>query len=352
MAYVFLGCICVGVVWGGVLCENCIVDANAIKKQQLMVVVCFFFFVVLTGLPLNTAEGRTTGLRAAAPMVASIRDRVLRGEYTRQLAGWLGMDEGTVRHAVISAARMRPVQTRNTARFEGTADHRPGRPEAMHPGRAESSSPSAGQLQSGWPGQTESGLLGRMKPEAPDQMPPALSPRNALRDPIERVEREALGIYLQLPGLAGAAQMDELPSQTFTVPIHRRVHDAIRAAGGAAAYESRVNELISNGLAIDKAEGDAAGWYVQHVIDQADDVVARAVAQLAVESLPESRVDRLERYVWGIAVSLIRQGITRQIGDVRSRLQRTSPDDPQYSTLFSRLMELEEQRRACEAQIE
>ena len=24
----------VGVVWGGVLCENCIVDANAIKKQQ------------------------------------------------------------------------------------------------------------------------------------------------------------------------------------------------------------------------------------------------------------------------------------------------------------------------------
>lgn len=307
---------------------------------------------VLTGLPLNTAEGRTTGLRAAAPMVASIRDRVLRGEYTRQLAGWLGMDEGTVRHAVVSAARMRPVQTRNTARFEGTADHRPGRPEAMHPGRAESSSPSAGQLQSGWPGQTESGQLGRMKLEAPDQMPPALSPRNALRDPIKRVEREALGIYLQLPGLAGAAQMDELPSQTFTVPIHRRVHDAIRAAGGAAAYESRVNELISNGLAIDKAEGDAAGWYVQHVIDQADDVVARAVAQLAVESLPESRVDRLERYVWGIAVSLIRQGITRQIGDVRSRLQRTSPDDPQYSTLFSRLMELEEQRRACEAQIE
>ena len=33
-------------VWGGVLCENCIVDANAIKKQQF-VVVCFSFFVVL-----------------------------------------------------------------------------------------------------------------------------------------------------------------------------------------------------------------------------------------------------------------------------------------------------------------
>ena len=33
--------------WGGVLCENCIVDANAIKNNNLMVVVCFFFFVVL-----------------------------------------------------------------------------------------------------------------------------------------------------------------------------------------------------------------------------------------------------------------------------------------------------------------
>ena len=35
-------------VWGGVLCENCIVDANAIKIATIIiVVVCFFFFVVL-----------------------------------------------------------------------------------------------------------------------------------------------------------------------------------------------------------------------------------------------------------------------------------------------------------------
>ena len=35
-------------VWGGVLCENCIVDANAIKIMTIIiVVVCFFFFVVL-----------------------------------------------------------------------------------------------------------------------------------------------------------------------------------------------------------------------------------------------------------------------------------------------------------------
>ena len=268
---------------------------------------------VLTGLPLNSAEGRTAGLRAAAPMVASIRDRVLRGEYTRQLAGWLGMDEGTVRRAVLSSGR-RPASGRRT---EG-GQRRPN-----------------GGAQDGQ-----------------ERPAPVLAPRATVRDPVERVEREALGIYLQLPGLAGPAQMDELPSQTFTVPVHRRVHEAIRAAGGAASYDKRVAELSAKGVPLEKAEEAAAGWYVERVIENADDVVGRAVAQLAVETLPESRPDRVERYVWGIAVSLIRQGITRQIGDLRSRLQRTPPDDPQYSALFSRLIELEEQRRACDAQIE
>ena len=268
---------------------------------------------VLTGLPLNSAEGRTAGLRAAAPMVASIRDRVLRGEYTRQLAGWLGMDEGTVRRAVLSSGRR----------------------------------PPSGRRQEGGQRRPNGGAQ-----DGQERPAPVLAPRATVRDPVERVEREALGIYLQLPGLASLAQMDELPSQTFTVPVHRRVHEAIRAAGGAASYDKRVAELSANGVPLEKAEEAAAGWYVERVIENAEDVVGRAVAQLAVETLPESRPDRVERYVWGIAVSLIRQGITRQIGDLRSRLQRTPPDDPQYSALFSRLIELEEQRRACDAQIE
>ena len=39
-----MGVVC----WGGVLCENCIVDANAIIMAitMIIVVVCFFFFVV------------------------------------------------------------------------------------------------------------------------------------------------------------------------------------------------------------------------------------------------------------------------------------------------------------------
>ena len=49
-ARVFGLCLVGCCVWGGVLCENCIVDANAIKNNDdndCVVVVCFFFFVVL-----------------------------------------------------------------------------------------------------------------------------------------------------------------------------------------------------------------------------------------------------------------------------------------------------------------
>ena len=48
VAHVFGPCLVGCCVWGGVLCENCIVDANAIKIATIIVVVvCFFFFVVL-----------------------------------------------------------------------------------------------------------------------------------------------------------------------------------------------------------------------------------------------------------------------------------------------------------------
>ncbi len=89
---------------------------------------------------------------------------------------------------------------------------------------------------------------------------------------------------------------------------------------------------------------------MEHVAEQADEVVAGAVTQLAVESLPESRPERLSYYVWSISVSLIKQGITRQIADLRSQLQRTSPQDERYGQLFARLIELEAQRRTCEEQ--
>ena len=44
-AHVFGLCLVGCCVWGGVLCENCIVDANAIKKATIMMFVLLLLFV-------------------------------------------------------------------------------------------------------------------------------------------------------------------------------------------------------------------------------------------------------------------------------------------------------------------
>ena len=53
---------------------------------------------------LESAEGRIAALRDAAPIVGKIRDGALRPEYTRRLAGWLGMDVSDVAKAVGGAS--------------------------------------------------------------------------------------------------------------------------------------------------------------------------------------------------------------------------------------------------------
>ncbi|MCU1578336.1 MAG: primase [Rhodoglobus sp.] len=52
---------------------------------------------------LETVEGRVAALRAAAPVVAGIRDQALSVGYVRNLAGWLGMEPGEVQRAVQAA---------------------------------------------------------------------------------------------------------------------------------------------------------------------------------------------------------------------------------------------------------
>ncbi len=57
---------------------------------------------------LDSAEGRVNALNAAAPLVAQIRDKSLRPEYTRLLAGWLGVEVEIVSAAVAQGVKARP----------------------------------------------------------------------------------------------------------------------------------------------------------------------------------------------------------------------------------------------------
>ncbi|BDZ46670.1 hypothetical protein GCM10025866_25790 [Naasia aerilata] len=89
-----------------------------------------FEFIILQQLrahDLDTVEGRVAALRAAAPVVAEIRDPSLRPGYARELARWLGMELGEVSAAVASAAPASPRRGRAT-RVPGPPTPVPARP--------------------------------------------------------------------------------------------------------------------------------------------------------------------------------------------------------------------------------
>ena len=259
-----------------------------------------FEFVIQTtlkGFDLDTAEGRVGALRACAPVVAGIRDNALRPEYTRLLTGWLGLDQDTVRRAVTQAERA----------GRGSA------PASSGPGIAPGS-----QAQSG---------SGRQ--HISDESPVVMS-RPDPRDPVARLERQTLEVLLQYPHSILPEVMDALPAQAFVVPAWRGVFEAIRAAGGLA----------------EAARHEPSDW-VELVSESASETVRPLVNELAVAPLPEDRPDAIERFAQGIVRAFIDMGITRQIGDVKSRLRRAdiATDPVEYETIYRALLELEAQRR-------
>ena len=83
----------------------------------------------LSGFDLSTVEGRVGALRAASPIVAEIRDRLLRPGYERVLARRLGMDPTEVHGEVERAARGGAQTTRyEPSRHEAPIDPATGAP--------------------------------------------------------------------------------------------------------------------------------------------------------------------------------------------------------------------------------
>lgn len=150
--------------------------------------------------------------------------------------------------------------------------------------------------------------------------PPGHDPRWA--------EREALKAALQVPALAGPLY-DSLPDEAFTEPAYAGLHGAILAAGGTGAGLS--------GTAL-----------VDAVAQQCQTQVSRSLlTQLAVEKLELKAVDD-PRYVHAVIFRLQERLVSRQIADIKSKVQRMSPvEDPEeYNALFGDLVALEGYRKA------
>jgi len=253
-----------------------------------------FQFVVRSRLDefdLDTAEGRVGALRAAAPIIAGIRDAALRPEYARLLAGWIGTDERSVVREIQRAASTPTLREAPVTAGSGGR----GAPEA-------GPRPASGAL-----------------PQVPMPDP---------RDPVARDERLALVAVLQYPQHVPAS-FDGLGEDAFAVPAWRAVHTAIRAAGGVTAGR----------------ELSGAQW-VAAVLEQASETVAGLVTQLSVATLPEDREAAVPAFVEGLVRRVVDLGLMRRVADARSRLQRIDPADTEaYQTAFAELLAIEAERR-------
>lgn len=133
---------------------------------------------VLAVYDLETVEGRVAALRAAAPVVAGIRDQSLMIGYVRNLAGWLGLDPEEVRRAVTAA--------------KGAA--RPATPPA--------------------------GSSDPVPADAPDLM-------RLATDPATRLERDALMAILQYPNDVGLELVRRASAVAFSDQTLSVVRDAV-----------------------------------------------------------------------------------------------------------------------------
>src|SRR6201986_190573 len=158
-----------------------------------------FEFAIRTAIAemdLESAEGRVATLRRCIPMVGRIKDPTLRDEYARQLAGWVGWDDVA---QVIGRGGGEAKKPKTPARV--SAHQRAGGQASAEAERAE---PAESRV------------------ARPDP-----------RDPIMRLQREALKSALHSPALAGPV-FDTLTVESFPHPGYAAVRAAIEAAGGTS----------------------------------------------------------------------------------------------------------------------
>ena len=184
---------------------------------------------------LDSAEGRVNALNATAPLVAQIRDKSLRPEYSRLLAGWLGIEVELVTAAVNQGLKKQP-QTNNVATVE----------------------------------EPVANVQWRPNPQEPRLI----------------LEREVLKARLQMPSLI--ANWSEIEDNAFTHPAYSQLSALIGAHPEKSSIEiehitdenmrSLFTELNVEPI---RADGEVTGHYVESIVARLREVaISRSIAEL------------------------------------------------------------------------
>lgn len=233
---------------------------------------------------LATIEGRVGAARAAAPVVAAIRDSAMRPAYTRELAGWVNLDGNEVAALVDAAGK--------ESRTEAVRDLR--RDSPAKPLEAESASESEFAL-------------------------PNLS------DPITRFERQVLEVLVQVPNAYSSDQLIRIVRDGFSTPAHNAILEAIGTS------------MVSHG---------SADWL--NVIGGATPAELHSLLRsIAAQALPAKNDADLVRYGQGVVARALVNALAHEKANLLAALRRTDVvDDPIESARIQReLVDLETERR-------
>jgi DNA primase len=296
----------------------------------------------LDGHDLETVEGRVAALRASAPVVAGIRDQSMGIGYSRNLAGWLGMDPSEVTRAVASARLALAKPSTDTRESRGsrdrvTPDSRSAAAETRTPalaGRHSDSGPGREPDRTDPRNDTVSGVgsepshRGEIEPASLDGFDPRLETGPSIMDlPTDqatRLERDALMAMLQHPADIGADLMARATRVGFSNTTLAVVRDAI-----ATSLDSM----------------ESPDW-VGAVLREVPAPFSSLVQQLAIAPIPQ-RAEKIAEYCHEIAASLVQLDLLREKADLLGSLQRTdSAADPErYARIQRDLLSVEQERR-------
>jgi DNA primase len=225
-----------------------------------------FEFAIRTELKLHnlaTAEGRVNALNATAPLVAQIRDKSLRPEYSRLLAGWLGIEVEIVTSAVSQGARR--------------------------------SIPTAVQTEE-------------------DQVDQSWRPHP--QEPRLLLEREVLKARLQMPDLV--TTWSEIEEAAFTHPAYVEMKRVIDAHSSTTIQideisDERMKTLFTE-LTVEpiRSDGEVSARYIESIVARLREVgISRAIADLKSNLQRLNPVENPEEYNAAFA-SLVALETTRR----------------------------------------
>jgi DNA primase len=236
-----------------------------------------FEFAIRTELglhKLDSAEGRVNALNATAPLVAQIRDKSLRPEYTRLLAGWLGVEVELVTAAVNQGLKARPQSAVNSPTEE-----------------------------------TVNTVQWRPNPQEPRLI----------------LEREVLKARLQMPNLI--SNWNKIESNAFTHPAYSQLAALITALPEQSSVEiSNIEDENMRSLFTElnvepiRADGEVTGHYVESIVARLREVaISRSITELKSSLQRLNPVENEQEYNAAFAALVALETTRRGLHDLALR---------------------------------